>query len=81
VEATDSPWAGAQLVVREVPGGLSREEVADVVGRPVLAELMHDRSAVPRGERGEQPLISARSPLGALARRILRGLPAPDVPR
>jgi secretion/DNA translocation related CpaE-like protein len=81
VEATDSPWAGAQLVVREVPGGLSREEVADVVGRPVLAELMHDRSAVPRGERGEPPLISARSPLGALARRILRGLPAPDVPR
>jgi secretion/DNA translocation related CpaE-like protein len=81
VEAPDSPWAGAQLVVRQVPGGLSREEVADVVGRPVLAVLAHDRSAVPRGERGEPPLISARSPLGAVARRILGGLPAPAVPR
>jgi hypothetical protein len=80
MEAPDSPWAGAQLVVRQIPGGLSRQEVADVVGRPVLAELAHDRSAVPRGERGEPPLVSARSPLGAVARRILGGLPAPGVP-
>jgi secretion/DNA translocation related CpaE-like protein len=77
LEEPDSPWAGAQVVVRQVPGGLSRQEVADVVGRPVLAELVHDRSAVPRGERGEPPLISARSPLGAVARRILGALPAP----
>jgi secretion/DNA translocation related CpaE-like protein len=76
VEEPDSPWAGAHLLVRRVPGGLSRQEVADVVGRPVLADLAHDRSAVPRGERGEPPLISARSPLGAVARRILGGLPA-----
>ena len=75
VEEPDSPWSGAHLLVRQVPGGLSRQEVADVVGRPVLAELAHDRSAVPRGERGEPPLISARSPLGAVARRILGGLP------
>jgi secretion/DNA translocation related CpaE-like protein len=74
VEAPGSGWAGAQLVVREVPGGLSREEVADVVGRPVLAELAHDRSAVPRGERGEPPLISPRSPLGGVARRVLAEL-------
>jgi secretion/DNA translocation related CpaE-like protein len=81
VEAQDSPWAGAQLVVRQVPGGLSRQELSDVVGRPVLAELAHDRSAVPRGERGEPPLVSARSPFGAVARRILGGLPVPDVHR
>jgi secretion/DNA translocation related CpaE-like protein len=74
VEAPDSPWAAAALVVRQVPGGLSRDEVADVVGRPVLAELAHDRSAVPRGERGEPPLVSPRSPLGVVARRILGGL-------
>jgi secretion/DNA translocation related CpaE-like protein len=81
VEAPDSPWAGAVLVVRHVPGGLARDEVADVVGLPVLAELAHDRSAVPRGERGEPPLVSARSPLGAVARRILGALRAPAAPR
>ena len=81
VEAPDSPWVGAQLVVRQVPGGLSSREVADVVGRPVLADLAHDRSAVPRGERGEPPLASARSPLGAVAARILGALPAVGRPR
>jgi hypothetical protein len=65
-------------VVRSVPGGLSREEVADVVGRPVLAELVHDRSAVPRGERGEPPAIAARSPFGTVARKVLGALPAPE---
>jgi hypothetical protein len=74
IEAPDSPWAGARLVARQVPGGLSRGEVTDVVGRPVLAELGHDRSAVPRGERGQPPLIAARSPLGVVARRILGDL-------
>jgi secretion/DNA translocation related CpaE-like protein len=69
------PWSGASLVVRSVPGGLSQDEVADVVGRPVAAELGADRSAGPRGERGEPPLVSARSPLGALARGLLAGLP------
>jgi hypothetical protein len=54
-----------------VPGGLSLDEVSDVVGRPVLAELPNDRSAVPRGERGEPPAVSPRSPLGVVARRIL----------
>lgn len=81
VDATDSPWAAAQLVVRPVPGGLSRDEVADVVGRPVLAGLAHDRSALPRGERGEPPLVSARSPLGTVARRILAALRTPDAGR
>jgi secretion/DNA translocation related CpaE-like protein len=75
VEAPDSAWSGAELVVRPVPGGLSRDDVAEVVGRPVLAELPFDRSAVPRGERGEPPAVSARSPFGALARRVLAGLP------
>ncbi|TQN37752.1 secretion/DNA translocation related CpaE-like protein [Blastococcus colisei] len=79
VEAPDSVWAGAHVVIRSVPGGLSRDEVADVVGRPVLAELAHDRSAVPRGERGEPPLVSARSPLGTVARRILGALQAQPV--
>ena len=74
VETAGSPWTSAQLVVRSVGGGLSPADVADVVGRPVLAELAHDRSAVPRGERGEPPIGSARSPLGRLARRILAEL-------
>ncbi|NEK60533.1 septum formation initiator [Geodermatophilus sabuli] len=65
-------WSAAQLLVRRVPGGLSAGEVADVVGRPVLAELGHDRSAVPRGERGHPPSVAARSPLGTVARRVLR---------
>jgi secretion/DNA translocation related CpaE-like protein len=71
VDAPGSAWAAAELVVRQVAGGLSREEVSDVVGRPVLAGLPHDRSAVPRGERGEPPALSPRSPLGSLARRVL----------
>lgn len=79
VEEPESVWAGALVVVRPVAGGLSREEVADVVGRPVLVELAHDRSAVPRGERGEPPLVTARSPLGAVAQRILGALQAQPV--
>jgi hypothetical protein len=74
VEEPGSGWSTAQLVVRQVAGGLSRDEVADVVGRPVLGELPHDRSAVARGERGEPPAVSPRSPLGSLARRVLDGL-------
>jgi secretion/DNA translocation related CpaE-like protein len=70
------PWASAQLVVRTQAGGLSRQEVADVVGRPVIAELPHDRSAVPRGERGEPPAVAPRSPLGGVARRLLAAVPA-----
>jgi secretion/DNA translocation related CpaE-like protein len=66
-----SPWAAALLVVGRVPGGLGRDEVADVVGLPVLAELPHDRGAVPRAERGEPPAVAGRSPLGTLARRVL----------
>lgn len=71
-----APWASAQLVVRTVAGGLSRDEVTDAVGRPVLAELPHDRSAVPRGERGEPPAVAPRSPFGGLARRVLAAVPA-----
>ena len=70
-----SGWATAQLVLRQVAGGLSRRELTDVVGRPVLAELAYDRSAVPRGERGEPPAIAARSPFGSLARQVLAALP------
>jgi hypothetical protein len=71
VEAPGSGWSPARLVVRQVAGGLSRDEVADVVGRPVLGDLPHDRSVVPRGERGEPPAVSPRSPLGALAHLLL----------
>jgi secretion/DNA translocation related CpaE-like protein len=81
VDLPGSPWAAAQLVVGQVPGGLGREEVADVVGRPVIADLPHDRSAVPRSERGEPPAVSARSPLGGVARRILSGVRPPAVAR
>ncbi|MFW3170157.1 septum site-determining protein Ssd [Geodermatophilus sp. CPCC 206100] len=72
-----APWAAAQLVVRRTAGGLSPDEVADVVGRPVLAELGHDRGAAARGERGEPPAVGARSPLGAVARRVLAAAARP----
>jgi secretion/DNA translocation related CpaE-like protein len=75
VDVPGSAWSAAHLVVRPVPGGLSRDDVAEVVGRPVAADLPFDRSAVPRGERGEPPAVSARTPLGGLARRVLAGLP------
>ena len=71
VDADGSPWSRAGLVVRTVPGGLGSAEVADVVGRPLLAVLPHDRSAVPRAERGELPSLAPRSPLGTVARRLL----------
>jgi secretion/DNA translocation related CpaE-like protein len=76
------PWAAARLVTRPVPGGLARQEIAEVVGRPVLAELASDRSAVGRGERGEPPVITARSPFGTVARCVLAELsePRPDRP-
>jgi secretion/DNA translocation related CpaE-like protein len=76
-DGTPGAWSSARLVVRPVAGGLSAAEVADVVGRPVLAELGHDRSAVARGERGEPPQLGLRSPLGSLARRVLAELPSP----
>jgi secretion/DNA translocation related CpaE-like protein len=73
-----APWSAAQLVVRPVPGGLSADEVADVVGRPVLGELGTDRSALPRGEQGRPPQVGARSPLGALSHRLLAELARVD---
>jgi secretion/DNA translocation related CpaE-like protein len=76
VEDPGSGWSTAGLLLRQVPGGLSRAEVGDVVGRPVLAELAHDRSAVARGERGEPPAVTARSPLGVVTRQVLAALPA-----
>jgi secretion/DNA translocation related CpaE-like protein len=75
VAAPGSAWSSAQLVAGRVPGGLDPDEVESVVGRPVLAELPHDRSAVPRGERGEPPDLATRSPLGVVARRILAAVP------
>ncbi len=74
VDAEGSPWSRAGLVVRAVPGGLAPAEVADAVRRPVLATLPHDRSAVPRAERGELPSVAPRSPLGTVARRVLAAL-------
>jgi secretion/DNA translocation related CpaE-like protein len=75
LEAPGSPWATATIVARAVPGGLSRDDVAAVIGRSVAVDLPFDRSAVPRGERGEPPVVTARSPLGGLTRRVLAGLP------
>ena len=66
-----APWGSARLVAREVAGGLSPAEVAAVAGRPVLAVLGHDRVAVTRGERGEPPVVTPRSPLGSVAGRLL----------
>jgi secretion/DNA translocation related CpaE-like protein len=70
-----SGWATALVVSRPVPAGLTRAEVADVVGRPVFAELPADRSAVARGERGEPPSVAARAPFGVLSRQLLARLP------
>jgi secretion/DNA translocation related CpaE-like protein len=75
VDGERSPWGSALVVSRPVPGGLTRSEVADVVGRPVAAELAADRSAVARSERGEPPSIAARSPFGLLTRQLLGRLP------
>ncbi|MGY1846629.1 septum site-determining protein Ssd [Blastococcus sp. SYSU DS1021] len=75
VAADGSPWSPAQLVVRTGPGGLAPGDVAEVVGRPVLAELPHDRGAVARAERGQLPGAHPRSPLAAVARRVLAALP------
>ena len=59
-------WSAARLVVRQVPGGLVRGTRSPTsCGRPVLADLPHDRSAVPRGERGR----AARG-LGAVPARV-----------
>ena len=66
-----SPWESARLVVREVPGGLGADDVAGLVGCPVLAELPHDRGAVARGERGKPPGVGARTPLARVARLVL----------
>lgn len=77
----DGPWSAAALVVRPLPGGLSVAEVAELVGRPVVAELRHDRAALSRGERGEPPLLSGRAPFGTAARRLvaeLTGHPSPQ---
>jgi hypothetical protein len=68
-------------VVRAVPGGLTVAEVAGVLGRDALAELPHDRSAVGRGERGEPPPVSGRSPWSAAVRTLLRALERDEVPR
>jgi secretion/DNA translocation related CpaE-like protein len=73
--AAGSAWAAALVVSRPVPGGLTRAEVADVVGRPVFAELSTDRSAGPRSERGEPPSVAARSPFGLVSRQLLAQLP------
>jgi secretion/DNA translocation related CpaE-like protein len=70
-----SGWASAVVVSRPVPGGLTRPEIADVVGRPIVAELATDRSAVARSERGEPPSVAARSPFGLLSRQLLAQLP------
>jgi hypothetical protein len=63
-----------------VSGGLDRHEIAEIVGRPVLAELGPDRSAAGRGERGEPPLVTARSPFGTVTRAALAELAGRDVP-
>lgn len=75
VESPGSPWSTAALVVRPVAGGLSRDDVAELVGLPVLADAPSDRSAVVRGERGQPPAVSSRAPLGGLVRRVLSALP------
>ncbi|WP_243469650.1 septum site-determining protein Ssd [Klenkia marina] len=68
---TGSVWGRAAVVARTAPGGVGAEEVATALGRPVVAELAHDRSALARGERGEPPQVGARTPLGQVTRKLL----------
>ncbi|MGY2079145.1 hypothetical protein [Modestobacter sp. SYSU DS0657] len=75
LESPAGAWSTALLVSRPVPGGLTRAQVADVVGRPVFAELAADRAAVVRSERGEPPSVAARAPLGLVSRQLLGRLP------
>ena len=72
------PWRAARLVVREVPDGLTAPDMAAVTGAPVVAALAHDRGALSRGERGEPPVVTPRSPLGSVARRLLDELTRPE---
>jgi secretion/DNA translocation related CpaE-like protein len=74
LDSERSGWAASVVVSRPVAGGLTRAEVADVVGRPVVAELGTDRSAVAHSERGEPPSVAARSPFGLLSRQLLAQL-------
>lgn len=67
-------WSAARLLVRRVPGGLPADEVGDVVGRPVLAELPHDRAAVSRSDRGQPPPVSRGTPWAGMAARLLAEL-------
>ncbi|RFU22229.1 septum site-determining protein Ssd [Geodermatophilus marinus] len=71
-------WAPARVVLRRVPGGLGAAEVAAAVGRPVFAELGHDRGTADRGERGLPPAAGTRTPVGRLARRLCAELAAPE---
>ncbi|QNG37416.1 septum formation initiator [Geodermatophilaceae bacterium NBWT11] len=78
---TGPAWGRALVVTRAVPGGVPSAEVGSVLGRPVVAELGHDRSAVARGERGEPPLTGARAPLGQVSRQLLARLRARETAR
>jgi secretion/DNA translocation related CpaE-like protein len=73
----DGPaWGRAAVVARTAPGGLGAAEVGTALRRPVVAELVHDRAALARGERGEPPQVGARTPLGQVSRRLLAHLAA-----
>ena len=73
-------WARADVVARTAPGGLSPAEVGVALGRTVVAELGHDRSALVRGERGEPPQVGARTPLGQVSRVLHARLARRSVP-
>ncbi|MEI4276955.1 septum site-determining protein Ssd [Klenkia terrae] len=77
----DPVWGRAALVARTTPGGVGAAEVATALGRPVVAELVHDRSAPARAERGEPPQVGARTPLGQVVRRLLPRVGAGSVAR
>lgn len=67
----------ARLVLRRVPGGLNAREVAELVERPVAAELPHDGTAAARADRGRPPSVGSRSPWGRLCRALLDGMDIP----
>lgn len=77
----DPAWGRVSLVARTSPGGLGPAEITTALGRQVVAELVHDRSAAARGERGEPPQVGARTPLGQVVRRLLPVVGAGSVVR
>jgi secretion/DNA translocation related CpaE-like protein len=64
----------AELVLRDGPGGLPADVVADAVGRPILARLPSEQRLVGAAERGEPPARGPRRRYRRAVEVLLAGL-------